>query len=193
MITLNIIFISNQENNNVKIEEKKETMKYELYNFIDEELNSLSYEIALKCDKRIYFHYYISLLKQKHLILFTFCNHKDYNIFVLKFSLFLSSFALYFAVNALFFNDDTMHTIYKQNGNTEIMSQFANILYSTIISCFINLIIKKLGLSYNEMVRIKKIPDASEGIKQSLLLMKKLKRKFLVFYLIIFILISFFW
>ena len=189
----NIIFISNQENNNVKIEEKKETMKYELYNFIDEELNSLSYEIALKCDKRIYFHYYISLLKQKHLILFTFCNHKDYNIFVLKFSLFLSSFALYFAVNALFFNDDTMHTIYKQNGNTEIMSQFANILYSTIISCFINLIIKKLGLSYNEMVRIKKIPDASEGIKQSLLLMKKLKRKFLVFYLIIFILISFFW
>ena len=66
-----------------------------------------------------------------------------------------------------------MHTIYKQNGNTEIMSQFANILYSTIISCFINLIIKKLGLSYNEMVRIKKIPDASEGIKQSLLLMKK--------------------
>ena len=135
-----------------------------IYNFTNEELNALQYDLACLYDKRTYFHYYISLLRQKHLIIFTFCNNRDYNIFLLKFSLFLSSFSLYFAVNALFFNDNTMHTIYEQKGNTGISSQISNIFYSTIISCFINIIIKKLGLSNDDMVRIKQIPNNKEGL-----------------------------
>ena len=180
-------------NNNIKIDEKREAIKYELYNFTNEELNALPYDLAYSYDKRSYFQYYFSLLKQKHLILFTFFNNQDYNIFILKLSLFLSSFALYFAVNALFFTDDTMHNIYKQNGNAGIISQISNIFYSTIISCVINIIIKKLGLSYNDMIAIKKIPNATEGLKQSSLLMKKLKIKFGIFFLIILLLVSFFW
>ena len=189
----NNFLISEKENNNMKIGEKNETIKYEIYNFTIEELNSLSYDMACLYDKRTYFQYYISLLRQKHLIIFTFCNNQDYNIFLLKFSLFLSSFSLYFAVNALFFNDDTMHTIYEQKGNTGILSQISNIFYSTIISCFINIIIKKLGLSNDDMVRIKQIPNNKEGLRQSSLLMKKLKIKFSIFFLIIFLLVSFFW
>ena len=182
--------ISEKENNNMKIYQE---IKYEIYNFTNEELNSLSYDMACLYDKRTYFQYYISLLRQKHLIIFTFCNNQDYNIFLLKFSLFLSSFSLYFAVNALFFNDDTMHTIYEQKGNTGIFSQISNIFYSTIISCFINIIIKKLGLSNDDMVRIKQIPNNKEGLRQSSLLMKKLKIKFGIFFLISFLLVSFFW
>ena len=119
-------------------------LNYNMYNFINEELNSLSYDLAFNYDKRTYFQYYISLLRQKHLILFTFCNNQDYNIFILKLSLLLSSFSLYFAVNALFFNDDTMHDIYEKRGDAGIISQISNIFYSTIISCFINIIIKKM-------------------------------------------------
>ena len=173
--------------------DKEKEIQYEIYNFTNEELNSLSYEMALRYDKRTYFKYYISLLKQKHLIIFTFFNNEDYNIFVLKLSLFLSSFALYFTVNAIFFTDDTMHDIYKKNGNQNIISQISNIFYSTIISCFINIIIKRLGLSYNDMVRIKQIPDETECMKASTLLLKKLKIKFGIFFIIIFILDSFFW
>ena len=182
--------ISEKENNNMKIAQE---IKYEIYNFTNEELNSLSYDMACLYDKRTYFQYYISLLRQKHLIIFTFCNNQDYNIFLLKFSLFLSSFSLYFAVNALFFNDDTMHTIYEEQGNTGIFSQISNIFYSTIISCFINIIIKKLGLSNDDMVRLKQIPNNKEGLRQSSVLMKKLKIKFGIFFLISFLLVSFFW
>ena len=186
-----VILLSEKEpQNNSKINEE---IKYDIYNFIDEELNSLSYDLAFKYDKRTFCQYYISLLKQKHLIIFTFCNNKDYNIFVLKLCLFLSSFALYFAVNALFFTDETMHNIYKENGKSNIFSQISNIFYSTIISCFINVIIKKLGLSYNDMVKIKQIPDKNEELKQSIILRKKLKIKFSIFFIFIFILDSFFW
>ena len=172
--------------------QKEETVKYDLYNFTNEELNSLSYDLAFSYDKRSYFQYYISLLKQKHLIIFTFFNNQDYNIFTLKLSLFLSSFALYFAVNALFFNDSTMHQIYEQSGKQDIISQISNIFYSTIISCAINIIIKNLGLSYNDMVRIKQIPNEIDGLKESVLLVKKLKIKFAIFFIIIFIFDTFF-
>ena len=70
-----------------KIEEKEKIFKNEL-NYIkngftikkvkkileynDNELNNLTYDLALKIDKRNYCNYYISLLKTKHPIFFTF-------------------------------------------------------------------------------------------------------------------------
>jgi len=83
-------------------------------------------------------------------------------------------------------------TIYEQQGNTGILSQISNIFYSTIISCFINIIIKKLGLSNDDMVKIKQIPNNKEELKQSILLMKKLKIKFSILFIISFLLVSFF-
>ena len=52
------------------------------------ELNSLSYEEALKFDKRTFFQYYISLLKINHSILFSFYPNKDYNSKIMKMFLF---------------------------------------------------------------------------------------------------------
>ena len=46
---------------NISINNKK-------INYNDYELNNLSYEEALKLDKRTFFQYYFSLLKKKHLI-----------------------------------------------------------------------------------------------------------------------------
>ena len=185
-----------EENKRVSVFKKRvdkdNEINYNTYNFSNEELNSLSYDLAYLYDKRTYFQYYFSLLKQKHLIIFTFCNNKDYNIFILKLSLFLFSFALYFTINAIFFTDDTMHDIYENKGSN-IISQISNIFYSTIISCFINIIIKRLGLSYNDMVKIKKIPNENNSLKESTVLLKKLKIKFSIFFLIIFLLVSFFW
>ena len=72
-------------------------------NLNDEELNTLEYEIAIVCDKRTYFQYYWSLLKKKHLILFTFLPANDYNVLSLKISLFLLSFSLYFTIKIILF------------------------------------------------------------------------------------------
>jgi len=82
--------------------------------------------------------------------------------------------------------------LYENNGS-DIISQISNIFYSTIISCFINIIIKRLGLSYNDMVKIKQIPDEVRSMKESMILLRKLKIKFIIFFIVIFILISFFW
>jgi hypothetical protein len=76
------------------------------------EINTISYEEALENDKRTYFQFYISLLKLKHILIFTFNKNKDYNSYIIKLCLFLFSFPLCLATNALFFNDSTMNKIY---------------------------------------------------------------------------------
>ena len=54
-------------------------IKNSIIKYTDSEINGFSYEKALKCDKRTYIQYYISLLKTKHLLIFTFYPMKDYN------------------------------------------------------------------------------------------------------------------
>ena len=104
----------------------------------DFELNSLDYEDAFKLDRRSYFQYYISLIKNNHSIIFSFSPYKDYNSRVIKMFLFFFSFSLDFTINALFFNDNTMHKIYEDKGKFNFLYQIPQILYSTIISRFID-------------------------------------------------------
>jgi hypothetical protein len=106
----------------------------------DYEMNNLSYKKALKFDKRTYFQYYLSLLRTNHILIFTFFTNTDYNSKIIKIILFLFSFVLYFTINALFFNDETLHKIYEDQGNFNFFYQIPNILYSSIITSIINII-----------------------------------------------------
>ena len=122
----------------------------------DNELNSLEYAEALKIDNRNYLQYYFSLLKQKHLLIFCFYTYDDYNSKVIKISLFLFSFALYYTINALFFTDSTMNNIYEEHGTFNFIYQIPQILYSTIISSIINIIITYLALTEKRLLKFKK-------------------------------------
>ena len=130
--------------------------KNELIKYNDYELNSLTYIEALEKDKRSYFQYYISLLKTKHVVIFTFYTSTDYNSRIIKIILFLISFSLYYTVNALFFIDSTMHKIYEEKGNLNFIYFIPQILYSTIISSVIDFIIKFLSLTEKNIIEIKK-------------------------------------
>ena len=121
----------------------------------DFELNSLNYEEALKLDKRNYLEYYIGLLKTNHLFMFSFLAKNDYNSRIIKMFLFFLFFTINLTVNALFFNDKTMHKIYIDEGNYNFIYQIPQIIYSSIISIIINVLIKFLSLSQEKIVEIK--------------------------------------
>ena len=161
--------------------------------FNNEELNSLPYEYAIEIDNRTYIQYYWSLLKLKHLIIFTFITNDDYNIFLLKLGFFFISFGLYFAVNAMFFSDDSIHKLYKSKGKYNFLYQIPKILYSTIISAITNMLLKKLSLSQNDMLKLKQSLDLEKAEKESKSIKKCLKIKFILFIIIGFILLLFFW
>ena len=134
---------------------KNNNRKIYKINYNDYEMNTLEYQDALKFDKRTYFQYYLSLLKTKHILLFSFVTN-DYNSLIIKISLFFFSFALYFTVNALFITDKTMHNIFVDKGKYIFRNQIKKIIYSNLISTAINLLMNILSLPEKKVITVKK-------------------------------------
>ena len=177
--------INNNQINNIS--NKSNNIIY----FNDYELNSLSYQDALKIDKRTYLEYYFSLLKTKQLIIFSFYTYTDYNSKIIKISLFFFSFALYYTVNALFFTDSTMNKIYETDGDFNFIYQIPQILYSSIISAIINTIIKYLALSEKRIIKLKNEQNVSN--KKIKLLLKCFLIKYIFFFSLSFLFLIIFW
>ena len=167
--------------------------KLKIKDLNDEELNSLEYEIATVIDKRSYFKYYCSLLKKKHLIIFAFYPVNDYNLMAIKISLLLLSFSLYFTINGFFFSDETMNKISEDKGAYDILYQIPQILYSTVISALINMILKKVSLSEKNILTIKLESDYLIAQKKAKNIRSCVKIKLAIFFIISFIFMAFFW
>ena len=169
-ISINIIQTSSNTKNNFNISNNtskqtiklnnrnmKVIIKYNIY-----ELNNLSYKEALKYDKRTYIQYYLSLIETKHKLFFSFSSVNDYNSRIIKIYLFFFSFTIEFLVNALFFNDSTIHTIYKDNGSFNINYQIVQIIYSSLISSILNIILKTLALTERSILKIKQFKNINK-------------------------------
>ena len=165
--------------------------KIKSYN--DEELNNVEYNLALKYDTRKYCQYYLSLLKTKHILIFTFCNNNDYNLKIIKIDLFLFNFAISYMVNALFFDDDTMHKIYKNKGAFDILDQLPQVVYSFLISSFFSFILELLALTEGVILELKKIKNKIEFNQRILKFNSTIKIKFLIYFIISSIFLLFFW
>jgi len=159
----------------------------------DDELNDLEYEKALKIDKRYYCQFYISLLKTKHDILFTFFINNDYNSKMVKIDLLLFNFVLEFTINAFFFSDDTMHQIYEDNGSFNFLYQLPQILYSAIISRILNIFLGMLALSQNIILEYKNNKRSDDLNRKKININKKIKIKLIIYYIFSSIFLCFFW
>ena len=167
------------------LDESNSTIK-----LIENEINKLDYNEALKIDKRTYFQYYWSLLKTGHLFLFSFFPNNDYNIMVIKKSLFLFSFGLYYTINSLFFTDSTMNKIYENE--YPFIYQLPNIIYSNLISTGINLIIRFFALTSKNILEIRLI-DVEKFDIQVAEIEKCIKIKFIFFFILSFLFLFIFW
>ena len=176
-----------------ELKDVKDAYTKELMEQKDFELNSLDYEEAIKLDHRSLFQFYISLIKNNHPLIFSFACINDYNPRIIKIFLFLFSFSLDFTINALFFNDDTMHKIYEDKGKFNFLYQIPQILYSTLISKFIDTLIKYLALSQDNFVDLKQEDKKNLNKKYREKFIRTLKIKFILFFLITFIILGFFW
>jgi len=169
--------------------------KIKIKKYNDYEINKLTYKKALKVDHRTFKEYYISLLKRKQILIFTFYTKDDYNSKIIKVSLLLFSFALYYTINALFFSDSTMHKIYEEEGTFNFIYQIPQIMYSTLLSSINNAIISYLSLSEKNILIIKNTKEKNkENLTKLVYEIKKcLIIKFVLFFLFNFLSLISFW
>ena len=156
-------------------------------------MNTLSYLEALKIDKRTYIQYYISLLRSNHLFISAFFSKNDYNSRVIKIFLFFFFFSVNFTVNAFFYNDNTMHKIYKEKGKFNFIYQIPIIIYSSIISGIISYVIKKLALSEKNVIELRNGKNLNEIKEKKKQLLNQLRIKFILFFILAFIILITFW
>ena len=189
----NILTTKNKTNSKSKIINKNKYKQEiiekakKVMNLNDQEKNILTYKSALKFDRRSYCVYYISLLRTKNILFFSFCNNNDYNSRIIKIDLFFINFVIYFTVNALFFNDNTMNKIYEDEGAFNLSYQLPQITYSFLISSFLNVVLKLLALSEKNIIELKKNKVKSDleiRVKQ---LNSRLNIKFALYFIISFI------
>ena len=179
--------------NNSEIIEKREAKEVnEVLN--DYELNDLEYLEAINLDNRNFFRIYWYLLKRENLILFTFFNWNDFNLFSIKLAKFFFSICSDMAFNVFFFSDDSMHDIYVSGGKYSFISQLAQMIYSTIISQILQIFINYLTMTDIAYYKIKELKKENNINKmKSLSIIKCIKYKIIIFYCFTFLLFLFFW
>ena len=174
-----------------------ENQMYEIFvkinNNSDSELNELDYNEAIKIDKRTYFQYYLSLLRTKHLLFFSFWPSFDYNSQIIKIFLFFFEFSLSFLVNALFFNDETMHKIYEEKGSFNFIYNIPQIIFSSLISGFIDSLIQELALTESNLINLKQKSNRNNIKINKQKVLKAIKIKIILFFIITFLLLVAFW
>ena len=183
---------SDSNNNSKEINlDKKKKLKIKkakkIMAFNDEELNNLEYNLALNYDKRTYCEYYKSLLLTKHIFIFSFIYNKDYNSKIIKIDLFFINFIISYTVNALFFSDNTMHKIYKDEGSFNFIYPLPQIIYSTLISSILNIILHLFSLTEGNILSFKNNKEKRNLTKRKNKLQKKLNIKFALYFIISFI------
>ena len=159
----------------------------------DYELNSFDYKKAIECDKRTCLEYYISLLKRKNLIVFSFCPIKDYNSIIIKSCLFCISFSIYYAINFAFFNNEIMHEIYNSGGKYDIIYFIPKITISFFAGYYITTILKLIFLSERNITQVRQeiLPSSASNISEKI--KKNLIIKYILFFILSLIFLGFFW
>ena len=200
----NSIFNKEDINNKIKtnitsiIEVKDNDLKnLEFPNYkpdTDYEFNWLSYEDAVRYDKRSSCEYYGSLIISKQLFMFTFCSFNDYNSGIIKKFIFFLSFALHYTINALFFNDSNLHQIYEDEGEFNFSYQLPYILSSSIISTLVlRLFLYTLVLTDKDVVEVKRQINRDKAINMKKKKLKCILIKFSIFFILNFVLLVLFW
>ena len=86
-------------------------------------------------------------------------------------------------INALFFNDEAIYEINQENGSYNLSTQISKILYSAIISAFINFLVEILALSHNDIIKLRYNKDIGNALKEEPKLIKKLKIKYILYFI----------
>ena len=180
--------INSKKNKKEKIKEKalnKKTKLYNINNLTDYEINTFSYNEAIKSDKRTFCDYYASLIRTKHPIIFSFLILKaDYNSLIIKIDLFILLIAFNYFSNALFFNKAIIHKIYKDQGAYNFKYSLPFILLAFLISHILITVVKYFSLSERNICEIKKEKNLKRANNKADNVKSFLIKKYLCFYIL---------
>ena len=191
-----------KSNERKSIKSKKESKKIEIKDIQEEEiealsnfeLNELEYEDALELDNRNFLKIYWYLVKREQIVLFTFINWNDFNLFSIKLSKLFLALCSDMAFNVFFFSDESMHKTYETGGEHDWLGHLAQIVIATIISQILQVFVNFLTMTdihYYELKGLKR--DNKINGKKALSVIRCIKIKIIAYIISSFLMFLFFW
>ena len=174
-------------------ENKNENDNQDKKNLDNYELNNLEYEEACELDKRGFLKTYLSVLMREHLILFTFFNCYDYNLFYVKIERFLTLICFEMTFNGLFFIHETMYGKYVSEEEFTFVQKLPQLIFTLLASHIIEVILCFFCMTDDHIYEIKEISKEEKPKKGAKKIIDKINRKIIWFYVITFIFFLFNW
>ena len=144
-------------------------------------------------DNRTCCQYYLSLIKTKNLILFSFCRRKDYNSIIIRICIFTLSFSIFYVINFIFFTDKILHKIYELGGKYDILYFLPKILISFSVAYYITIIIKIIFLTERNISQVRQQPTLSLAYITSIKAKKHIIIKYFIFFILGSLFLLFLW
>ena len=161
--------------------------------FSDSEIQDMDYEEAIIYDKRRYFKIYWAFLLDSQIILGTFCTDNNLNLFIIKLSFFVCTFQISFFLNALFYTDEYISDAYHNDGVLDFFSGLPKSIYSFIATLITTNLLKMLSNSQSELMKvIRERYKFKNYIKIIEMKLSKLRKKLIIYFILIFLLGTFF-
>ena len=193
------------KNSNIFIQKnnKKITENIDKINEIDEylktDLDEMDFDDAIKNDKRTFCIFFCERLKEKQMIIDTFCNKNNIKPLSIKILLFLLNIDLYFVNNGLFYSEDYIIELYHLEDEDTFFSFFPRSInrffYATMVGELIELIIDCLFIEEKKIKRIfiREKEDSFQLRYEIAIIIKKIKKKYIIFIYICFFISIFSW
>ena len=127
----------------------KETYKNYL---IEDELNGLDYDEYKEMEYRNWLEIFCSIFKTNYDFISTFFifDNKDYRIYPIKVISYINTLLLSLDINISFYNDDAMHKIYKDSGESDSLDRLPIIILTNLLSFIPSIFIEIFISSYQD-------------------------------------------
>ena len=165
------------------------------YSFLnDGEINELDYDNSAFHDKRNFIRIYYSFLKYNCIIIFTFFVYEDFNLNFVKYALLVFYALLYLTFSTAFFNNNTIHNIYINEGDYVITYHLWKIFLAFILSLiFIKLIKWWITFYRRKSLRMKLLKRYTDAKNEILRMIDQYHFHLKIFFPISCVLLILFW
>jgi hypothetical protein len=178
----------NQNNENINIDE-----------FLEPDVDDMDYDDAIAYDKRAFCVFYWERLKDKQMIINTFCSDEFLKPITMRLLLLILCFDLYFAVNGLFYTEEYISELFYSTKEEKFFSFFERSFERFIYTTFVGVILEYIiGFFFIKERKIKKLflreKDNFIKIRYEIIkIIKDIKKRYIYFIIFCFIISIFSW
>ena len=186
-------------NTNTDKSQKNLVEDIDMKEYLKPEFDEMEYDDAIKYDNRTFCEYYWDRLKDKQIIINTFCNKENLKPITIKIILLLLNIELYFVVNGLFYSEEYISGLFYSNEEETFFSflkrSIERLLYTTVVGVIVESLIEFIFLDENRIKRIfKREKDNFVHLKFEIFqIIRNIKKRFIIFIILCFIIALFSW